>query len=106
MKDATYHHRWGAKVPEEKELEDLYGELIQDIDESESYEIDQSKLFRKDGLYTILTAFGCSCWDGDWEGWTEVTVEELLPLAKSWGTDRGSQKSLGKWILENIKETP
>ncbi len=42
--------------------------ILADIDESESYDIDKSRIYAKpDGSFALATASGCSCWEGDWE---------------------------------------
>lgn len=80
------------------------GELVHEIDESQSYEQDASLLFKNGKKYTLLDSNGCSCWDGDWEGWTDLTKVELKKLGVSWSNDQfGSSASIGKWITENIK---
>jgi hypothetical protein len=82
----------------------LLGELVHEIDESESYEEDEAKLFKNQRKYTLIAASGCSCWDGDWEGWTDLTKTELKKLGVSWSKDEyGASKSMGEWITENIK---
>ena len=43
--------------------------LIAEIDESEPYEVDQTLIFfdKNRELFLLVTASGCSCWDGDCE---------------------------------------
>jgi len=82
------------------------GELVKEIDESGSYEQDASLLFKKGRKYTLLDSNGCSCWDGDWEGWTDLTLTELRKLGQAWAKNEyGSSKSMGKWINENLNKS-
>lgn len=111
---SNYHppYEWNLK-PEEKEKRTLvgsydfteYGKLVHHIDESESYAEDETVLLKKGRYYTLLTATGCSCWDGDWEGWTDLTLTELRKLGSSWEKDWGSAGSMGKWINENLNKS-
>ena len=83
--------------------EDL-GKLVVEFDESEAYEQNATKLFKNGTKYTLLASNGCSCWDGNWEGWTEVTKTELKKLGEAWSKDYGkAEKNIGEWIVENIK---
>ena len=80
-----------------------FGTRVKHFDESAPYEEDEAILLvDKKGLYTILEATGCSCWDGDWEGWTEVTKPQLKKLGKTWTKLWGAAKELGEWIERNI----
>lgn len=82
-----------------------FGRKVKHIDESEAYEEDEAILLRnRDGKYTLLAATGCSCWDGDWEGWTNISVAELIKLGKAWAKDYGAAGTLGKWIETKIEE--
>lgn len=80
------------------------GRKVKHIDESEAYEEDEAMLLvNRDGKYTIITASGCSCWDGDWGGWTDLTAAQVKKLGKSWVKDvYGATSTLGKWITENF----
>lgn len=83
-------------------FEDL-GELVIDFDESEVYEENETKLFKKGTKYTLISANGCSCWGGDWEGWTNLNKKELRTLGESWSKDWGkAEKAIGNWIKDNI----
>jgi hypothetical protein len=77
-----------------EQLEDEYGsdwkepmfdkypkaKIIASIDESESYETDQTAILRDgaDGTFILATALGCSCWEGDWSLFRYSTLDELL----------------------------
>ena len=78
------------------------GELIYEIDESAAYEEDEAKLLKKGETYTLIQATGCSCWDGDWEGWTDLTPPELKQLAVTWLKGYGAEKVMGAYINENL----
>lgn len=88
---------------DEKEWK-IYGELVHEIDESEDYGQDAARLLKLKNKYTLLSSSGCSCWDGDWGGWTDLTKAELKKLGAAWAKDPyGSSKTMGEWIKENIK---
>lgn len=81
----------------------LLGVVVHEVDESEAYEEDEAKLLRNQRKYTMIAATGCSCWDGDWEGWTDLTKAEVRKLGESWSKDGyGATKTLGEWIKENF----
>lgn len=47
---------------------DKYGELLAIVDDSEGCcEVDITELWKKDNIYFLLTASGCSCWAGEFE---------------------------------------
>ena len=51
------------------------------LDESEDYEVDYSFVgLDSDGKFVLLTASGCSCWDGDYE---ETPFDSLDALEAS-----------------------
>lgn len=88
---------------------DDYGDLLHEVDQAgNNYEVDEAKLYLKDGRYTYLQASGCSCWEGDYEGWTDVVRGDLLRMAATWAkgwTREGynnTESLMGKWILENV----
>lgn len=78
------------------------------IDESESYEVDQTSiLVDADGTFILAVASGCSCWEGDWELTRFTTVEELLddigPAGKgdySYNPSFAGVKELGRQVAE------
>jgi hypothetical protein len=48
------------------------------VDESESYEVDVSEIWRKpDDTFLLVTASGCSCWEGDYEVQEFESLDEL-----------------------------
>ena len=55
--------------------------LIACIDESESYEVDISEIYlnTKTNKFILVTASGCSCWDGEYE---EEEYSSLKKMAK------------------------
>lgn len=100
---ANVHGNWTKDGYEFPSL----GKEIKHFDESEAYETDEARLFKLGTKYTILSATGCSCWDGDWEGWTDLTKPELYKIAKSWANPNSydhAEKNLGAWIIENKSE--
>jgi hypothetical protein len=83
-----------------------YGRKLKSIDESADYDVDEAVLFKaRDGLYTYLRATGCSCWDGDYEGWAELTTVELKTMAEGWvkSSYQDTELSMGKWVLRYVK---
>lgn len=108
MKAITHRHQWSSGTTEEQEKSALFGTLLFEADESESYEVETAELFKaNDGSYNLLEANGCSCWDGDYEGWN-MTLAELL----DWATAKvGKQSStrrkyadevVAHWVADNI----
>lgn len=62
--------------------------LIAEVDESESYETDQTRIYAEDsGTFVLAGASGCSCWDGEWGLVRYDTLEELLTDIGPKGTD-------------------
>jgi len=51
--------------------------LIAAIDESESYEVDITEIFKVGDEFVLLTASGCSCWGGEYETRAFESLEEL-----------------------------
>ena len=43
-------------------------EDVAEVDESQDYEVDQTQIVYvpHEDKFVLLTASGCSCWDGDW----------------------------------------
>lgn len=80
----------------------LLGTLVHEVDESGGYDTDDAKLFKNQRKYTLISGTGCSCWDGDYEGWTDLTLAELRKLGKSWTKDYGASAALGEWITKNL----
>lgn len=79
------------------------GKLVNGEDTQPAWEQDAAKLYKKGRKYTLLASSGCSCWDGEWEGWTDLTLTELRKLGQSWSKDSyGATKLMGEWIVENV----
>lgn len=72
----THYERWG----EGDDFEALPGaRMIAEIDESEPYEVDQTRIYvAAGGTFVLATASGCSCWEGDWELTRYDTLAELI----------------------------
>ena len=52
--------------------------VIADLDESEPYEIDQTRIYLKDdGGFAVARASGCSCWEGDWETEDFASLDDI-----------------------------
>ncbi len=106
MKAIEYQHKYSSDTTEEQEMADLYGLLLTDADTSPSYEVEQTKLFRKDDEYFLLRANGCSCWDGDWDGWqfdkTELIAWALKQEKSSYRDEEDSDYLVAQWIKDNL----
>lgn len=59
------------------------------LDESAAYEIDVTEIWRKDdGTFALLTASGCSCWDGDYDEESYATLDDLAAALVDERTDQ------------------
>lgn len=106
MKAVSYRHSWSSHKSEEEEMAELFGTLLVGHDTSEAYEQESSYLFKKGTKYVWIDANGCSCWDGDYDGW-ELTKTELKTLAKktldnSYGGRDRAGELVAKWVAENL----
>lgn len=104
MKSISYQHNWSSKTSEEDELKAMYGDLLVHEDTSEPYEEDEAKLFKKGDTYYLLSANGCSCWEGDWDGW-EFTRDELVKWALAQNKPSYSDSSeyqVALWVRDNL----
>lgn len=103
MISVEYRHSWSADKTAEQEMAEKFGKLLHDIDTADSYEVAESHLFKKGTKYYWIQANGCSCWDGDYDGY-ELTKPELMKLAKARAKDTwgGHEKQMAEWILENL----
>lgn len=104
MKAVDYKHSWSNNRSESEEMSDLFGTLLADYDTSDAYETEVSYLFKKGSKYTWIDGNGCSCWEGDYEGW-ELTESELMKLADKTlqANYRGTaQVLIAKWVKENL----
>jgi predicted AlkP superfamily pyrophosphatase or phosphodiesterase len=78
------------------------GEPIHETDSHPDWEQNATKLFKNGTKYTLIASNGCSCWDGDWEGWTNINKTELRKLGIAWSKDWGiAEKEMGEWIKES-----
>lgn len=109
MKAVEYRRNWGSDRTAEEDMSDKFGKLLVTYDTSEPYEEETSSLFYDEEAdeYTWIDSNGCSCWDGDYEGWT-LEKSELLTLADKAVENRYSWRDtarylVGAWIKENIK---
>jgi len=89
---------------DETKMREFGWEEIHSEDHGAAYEVDQAKLYKKDKKYAMLMATGCSCWEGNFEGWIDLSKKKLLKLAYTWSTADAYNKGeteLGKWVLAN-----
>lgn len=73
------------------------------VDEGESYEVDVTQIYydKLDKMFVLITASGCSCWDGDCDEEKFKTLEEL---EKSLVTDDRTYNPTLMGAKELIKE--
>lgn len=108
MISVTYRHNWSSELSKSEEMANLYGSMLVDYDTSEPYEQETSTLYvNNEGVYTWIDSNGCSCWEGDYDGW-QLSKEELLKLAikksgEKWGDRDRAEDMVASWVLENIK---
>lgn len=103
MRAINYQRNWNSKLSAEEELELMFGKLLIESDESEAYEQDGAMLFKKGRKYYYLQSNGCSCWDGDWDGF-ELTLPELRKWAAAKSED-GYEKAaieVARFVKENL----
>lgn len=82
------------------------GEEVHEEDTQPSWEQDAARLFKRGRKFTLIASSGCSCWDGEWEGWTDITLTELRKLGEAWSKDwGGATKLMGEWIKKNYEAT-
>lgn len=55
--------------------------LLADVDISEEYAIDQARIYHTGVEFILATAYGCSCWDGEWCAHRFATLSELYRSA-------------------------
>lgn len=109
MKTVTYRHNWSSNLNTEDEMASLFGVLLAYENTSEDYQEETSSLYLdKNGLYTWIDSSGCSCWDGDFEGW-QCEKEELLKLAKEKVEHKSRHRDaaedlIAQWIVDNLDE--
>lgn len=74
----------------ESEFPELWDQIAF-IDESESYEVDQTAIYsdKETGTFVFATASGCSCWDGDWDVTTGLSLGEVFDLIGVDGEESG-----------------
>lgn len=79
-----------------KSWDDRVGELEQlaYVDEADSWEVDRTGIFRdpKTGKLALLTASGCSCWDGEFFEEQHATLAALAAALLT--TDRTHNPTL------------
>ena len=109
MKTVTYRHDWGSNLNTEDEMVEKFGKLLVDINTSEDYQQETSSLFYnpKTRKYTWIDSNGCSCWDGDYDGW-ELTKEEMLTIAKKKVENKrdwreAAEDIVAQWIVDHRK---
>lgn len=51
--------------------------IIADVDESGSYEVDQTRIYKTPNGFVLANASGCSCWSGEWYIEDFATLDDL-----------------------------
>ena len=85
--------------------------VIADVDYSQAYEVDQSRIYwlPATGTLALATAEGCSCWDGEWEverfGTLDALIDSIRTKDRTYNPSfkRADElkASAEKWIAEN-----
>lgn len=106
MKAIEYRRNWSSDKIDEKEKTEKFGKLLHGV--YAPYEIEDAELYFDGKYYYFLEANGCSCWEGDWDGW-QFTKTEVIKWAKAkvkqqeYNWRKQSYEILAEWIVENIK---
>lgn len=58
--------------------------FVAGVDESEAYEVDITEIWHDGAKWHLLTATGCSCWDGDYD---DEEYDSLEALAAAIGVE-------------------
>jgi hypothetical protein len=110
MKALTYHHNWSTNMTADEEMAAEFGTLLHEVDTSEGYDTELARLHKSpDGRFNLLEANGCSCWDGDYDGWS-FTKTELLKWAKQksgkqeYEWRRQAHELVADWVMEHKDE--
>lgn len=108
MKAIDYRHNWSSDKTDEQEKAEKFGKLLHGHYRDEPYQVEDAELYYDGKYYYFLEANGCSCWDGDWDGW-QFTKTEVIKWAKAkvqkqeYDWRKQSFEYLAEWIVENIK---
>jgi hypothetical protein len=51
--------------------------LLAELDESESYEVDVTEIYKAGDKFVLATATGCSCWNGEYDTEEFDTLDAL-----------------------------
>lgn len=76
--------------------------LLASIDESEPYEVDITEVWQTPTGYAIVTASGCSCWEGDYDVDERPTLDDVIAALtgedqRRWNPSvRGAQELIGQ----------
>lgn len=80
--------------------------IVAEVDESEGYDVDQTRIYQTDDGFALAVASGCSCWAGDWEVERFATIEEVFASFKTtdytYNPSLKGIEDLQKQINENL----
>lgn len=73
------------------------------VDEADSYEVDEAHIYfdPATGKFALLTASGCSCWDGDFE---EEQYDSIDDIEKALTTREGTWNPTAEGAKQLIAE--
>ena len=82
--------------------------VLASLDASEAYEVDYTLIGydKKIGQFVIVTASGCSCWDGECDVEYYPTISDLFKSLGIYGKDREFQPSLkgAEQLIEEVRK--
>lgn len=101
MKAISYMHSWSSDKTDDEEKAEKFGKLLHGVYSDEPYQVEDAELYYNGKSYFFIEANGCSCWDGDWDGW-EFNKTELIKWAKAKVSKHINMKPDIDWIEEFI----
>ncbi len=84
-------------------------QMLADVDWSEPYEVDQSRIYATPGGYALATATGCSCWEGDWSVELFDGIADLFTSIRederTWGISSRRADDLMKAVKKTLSRS-
>lgn len=104
---------WNTDLLEDRNGKTETWTKIAEVDESEGYEIDQTRIYLTPTGFALATASGCSCWGGEWEVEEFETLEALYQSMKwddraynpSWKGAEDLKAQAEKYLSGNAHES-